>query len=102
MIEMTIDKKYAHQNQYYAKVVLLDGVFSDAIRIPGGDITRLVYYLKTIGTALIQATLAPADIIDAGLEEWIDIDADDEISPAVSAVRGKATGAAVVLELRCQ
>jgi len=102
MIEMTKDTSYSQENEYYTKVDLVDGVFSDAIRIPGGDLSRIVYYLKTTGNALMQVTLSTSATILLGTAEWIDISSDDEISPAVSAVRGKSTGADGILEIRCQ
>jgi hypothetical protein len=98
MINMTVMTGASLENEYFAEVILVDGVYSDAIRIPGGDITSICYDLETDGEAVIETTISPD--IDSAI--WREVGFGAEISPAVKAIRAKATGATGSFIVWCQ
>ena len=102
MLEMNIQKVHALENEYHIEVELLDGVYSDAIEIPRGDLSHIAYTVDTTGTFVIEATVSSAEKIEEGTATWLEADQDEDLSPAVKAIRAKTTGADGVLEVACQ
>lgn len=100
MIEMIVDKHYAKENQYYYKQTLVTAGPSEAIRIPGGDISNIAYQLE--GSGAVQVTCYPIEDIIADTAIWVTVESGNVINPAITAIRQNNTSGTTVLNVRCQ
>lgn len=100
MIEMSISTKNANENSYYIELDLVDSIWSDSIKIPGGDINYIVYAVEVEeedSIVSMQASLNESET-DA---TWIDF-IEGELNPAINLFRVKVDGGAGKLLFRCQ
>lgn len=100
MTEMEVSTRSAQENSYYLELDLVDGEWSNAIRIPSGDINYVVIVItaeEEASDAHMQVSLSESDT--GAL--WIDFE-DGEINPAINLFRAKVDGGAGTLQLRCQ
>lgn len=100
--EMTVDKSYAHENEYFFKETLSATGAGKNVRVPGGDISAVSYQLTGDGT--VEVTNFPQEDIendDPGVV-WITVPVGADISPAVTFIRHINVSGTTIFNVRAQ